>query len=255
MILENKIAIVTGGASGIGEEICLHFAEQGARVAIVDVNTENATAVVKKIEARGARACHIQVNICDGHQVQNSVTKVLDLFGTVDVLVNCAGFNQFVGVDQITPELWEKVRSTNLEGSWNLCRAVMGHMIKQRSGKIINVGSAAAVLAIPNALPYVVAKHAVVGLTRALAVDLGPYNINVNCICPGPVQTPLLDQATTATFRAEITKTIPLNRLGKPSDLANAAVFLASSLSDWITGVVLPVDGGLVCCVRARHWE
>jgi NAD(P)-dependent dehydrogenase (short-subunit alcohol dehydrogenase family) len=128
-------------------------------------------------------------------------------------------------------------------------------MIKKRSGKIINVGSAAAILAIPQALPYVVAKHAIVGLTRALAVDLGPYNINVNCICPGPVQTPLLDQATTASFRAEITKTIPLNRLGKPSDLANAAVFLASSLSDWITGVVLPVDGGLVCCVRARHWE
>ena len=255
MVLENKIAIVTGGASGIGEEICLQFAEQGARVAIVDVNEEGARAVLNKIEARGAKACHVHVDVCDGHKVQDSVMKVIDLFGTVEILVNCAGFNQFVGVDKITPELWEKVRSINLEGAWNLCRAVMDLMIKKKSGKIINVGSAAAVLAIPNALPYVVAKHAIVGLTRALAVDLGPYNINVNCICPGPVQTPLLDQATTANFRAEITKTIPLNRLGKPSDLANAAVFLASSLSDWITGVVLPVDGGLVCCVRARHWE
>jgi NAD(P)-dependent dehydrogenase (short-subunit alcohol dehydrogenase family) len=255
MLLENKSAIVTGGASGIGEEICLRFAEQGATIAIADVNVEGARAVIKKIEACGAKACHVHVDIRDGQKVQDSVTEVLDRFGTVDILVNCAGFNQFVEVDQVPPELWEKVLSVNLEGSWNFCRAVMGQMIRKRSGKIINIGSAAAVLAIPKALPYVVAKHAVVGLTRALAVDLGPYNINVNCICPGPVQTPLLDQTTTPTFRAEITKTIPLNRLGTPSDLAHAAVFLASSLSDWITGVVLPVDGGLVSCVRAHHWE
>jgi NAD(P)-dependent dehydrogenase (short-subunit alcohol dehydrogenase family) len=255
MVLENKVAIVTGGASGIGEEICLRFAEQGARVAIADVNSEGANQVIKKIEASGGTALHLHVDIRDHQKVHESVANVLSVFGTVDVLVNCAGFNQFVGLDQVTPELWERIRSINLEGSWNFCSAVVGPMMQKRAGKIINVGSAAAILAIPKALPYVVAKHAVVGLTRALAVDLGPYNINVNCICPGPVQTPLLSQSATTVFQREIVKTIPLARLGKPSDLAHAAVFLASSLSDWITGVVLPVDGGLVSCVRAHHWE
>lgn len=255
MILKDRVAIVTGGGSGIGEEVALEFSQQGARVAIADINAVAAKRVVDKLEAISGEALVLEVDICDHKRVHAAAARVVEVFGTIDILVNCAGFNQFVAVEDITHELWEKIRAINLDGSWNFASAVLPVMMKKRSGKIINIGSAAAVKAIPKALPYVVSKHAVVGLTRALAVDLGPYNINVNCICPGPVQTPLLDQSTSAAFQRQIATTIPLGRLGKPSDIAQAAIFLASPASDWISGVTLPADGGLVSCVRARHWE
>lgn len=255
MVLKEKIAIVTGSGSGIGEEIAAEFARQGARVAIADINAPAAQRVVEKIERSSGKAMVLEVDICDPQKVKAAAARVVEAFGTIDILVNCAGFNQFVAVEDVTPELWERIRSINLDGSWNFASAVLPVMMKRRRGKIINIGSAAAVKAIPKALPYVVSKHAIVGLTRALAVDLGPYNINVNCICPGPVETPLLEKSTSATFQQQIAATLPLGRLGKPSDIAQAAVFLASSASDWITGVVLPADGGLVSCVRAHHWE
>lgn len=255
MTLKDKVAIVTGGASGIGQEICIQFAQQGSRVVIADLNIAKAQHVIRRIEEEGGTGIALELDICQRDNVQRAIAKTVDKFQSVDILVNCAGFNQFVSVDEISPELWNKILSINLAGSWNMCQAVLPVMMARCSGKIINIGSAAAILAIPHALPYVVAKHAIVGLTRALAVDLGPYKINVNCICPGPVQTPLLNEATTQMFRDEIAKTIPLDRLGLPSDLAQAALFLASPAADWITGSVLPVEGGLVSCVRAHHWE
>ena len=255
MVLKDKVAIVTGGASGIGEEICRVFAEAGAHIAVADFNAKAGDKVISKIEAKGRKGILLNVDIREYQAVTESVTRVIEIFGKLDILVNCAGFNKFIEVEEITPEFWQEIRSVNLDGSWNFCNAVIGPMIKRGRGKIINIGSAAAVLAIPKALPYVVAKHGVVGLTQALAVDLGPHNINVNCICPGPVETPLFESSTSASFRNGMIRSVPLARLGQPSDIAQAALFFASAGSDWITGATLPVDGGLLCCVRAHHFE
>jgi NAD(P)-dependent dehydrogenase (short-subunit alcohol dehydrogenase family) len=254
-VLAGKAAIVTGGGSGIGEEVSVQFSEHGASVAVADINPESGECVTRRILESGGQATFLHVDVRECNQVQQAVSRAIEAFGTVDILVNCAGLNTFKDVQEVSYELWDRIRSINLDGAFNFCRAVIGTMIQQRSGKIINIGSAAAIKAIPKALPYVAAKHGLVGLTRALAVDLGPHNINVNCICPGPIQTPLLERETNPAFREGITKAIPLDRLGKPSDIAAAALFLASPQSDWITGVILPVDGGLVSCVRAHHYE
>ena len=195
-----------------------------------------------------------QFDIRDPERVTETVAQTVAQFGTVDILVNCAGWNMFQAVEEVTAEEWEKIRSVNLDGSWFFSQAVAPEMKKKRSGKIINVGSAAGILAIPKAAPYSIAKHAVVGLTRAFAVELGPHNITVNCVCPTSVDTPLLRESTTPAFRADITRRIPLRRLGKVSDMAKACLFLASADADFISGVILPVDGGLTCCLRAHHY-
>jgi NAD(P)-dependent dehydrogenase (short-subunit alcohol dehydrogenase family) len=253
--LTEKTVIVTGGGSGIGRAICKEFAQQGATVAVADINVEAARAVAKEIGSESRKAIAIEVDVADDLKVQAAVEAALQALERIDVLVNCAGVNSFATPDETTPDLWRRIRSVNLDGTWYCCRAVIGPMMRNRTGKIINIGSVAAIDAIPKAIPYTTSKHGIAGLTKALAVDLGPYNINVNCICPASVETPLLDKAVTKLFQEEIRKRIPLGRLGKPDDIAKAALFLASSSSDWITGVVLPVDGGLTCCLRSQHWE
>lgn len=253
--LRDKVAIVTGGASGMGEAICVEFAAEGAAIAIADLNLRGAETVIEQIRQLGGRGIALETDIADYQRVEQFVDRTLREFGTVDVLVNCAGINFFLSPDAITLEQWRQIMSTNLDGTWHFSKAVMPEMMRKRSGKIINIGSGGGILAIPKAAHYSASKAAVIGLTRALAVDLGGYNVNVNCICPGTVLTPLADKTLSPFFRAEQTKRTPLGRLGRPSDIAKAALFLASSASDWITGTVLPVDGGLTCCIRAHHWE
>jgi len=253
--LNGKVAIVTGGASGLGRGMGLEFARQGAAIAILDIDGSGAAKAVGEIEALGSRAMAHEADVTDYERVTEAVTSTVDQLGSADILVNCAGLNRFAVPHEYPVEEFERLLSINLGGQWNCCHAVMPEMMKQRSGKIINIGSAAAVLAIPKAAPYSIAKHGVIGLTRALAVDLGPHNINVNCICPATVVTPLLKQATNQAFVEGMINAIPMGRLGEISDIAQAALFLASSASDWITGVVLPVDGGLTCCIRAHHYE
>lgn len=202
--LENKTAIVTGGASGIGAAICLEFAAQGAQIAIADINDRQAEDVAQSIQIQGGQAIFQKVDVCDHKAVTETVATIMERLGTIDILVNCAGFNSFSAPTDVTAEQWAKLLAINLDGPWNFCRAVMPELMKKRSGKIINIGSAAGVLGIPKAIPYSVAKHGVVGLTRALAVDLGPYNINVNCICPATVQTPLAEATLNPVFFAEM---------------------------------------------------
>jgi NAD(P)-dependent dehydrogenase (short-subunit alcohol dehydrogenase family) len=180
---------------------------------------------------------------------------VIDELGPPTILANVAGLNQFVSVEELPPGLWEKIRSINMDGPFHCARAVMPGMIEKRAGKIVSITSAAGVRAIPKAVPYSAAKHGLVGLTRALALDLAPFGINVNCIAPSTVQTPLVKQAVNNVFLEKMLQTIPLGRFGTPRDIARAAVFLCSSDADWITGVVLPVDGGLTCGIRAHHFE
>ena len=245
---------MTGGASGIGAAICMEFAAQGAAVAIADVDGAKADEVVEQMVAQGPRRGGRRRRRHFG-QAQAAAAETLERFGAIDILVNCAGWNQFRSVEDYTQDYWQKIRAVNLDGPWNFCTAVMPAMMKQKSGKIVNISSAAGYLGVPNAAPYSTSKLGVIGLTRALAVDLARHNINVNCICPASIETPLLDEATGSKFKAAMIDRIPLGRLGKPVDISKAVLFLAGPDSDWITGVVLPVDGGLTCCLRAHHYE
>ena len=254
-VLHGKVALIVGGASGIGAGMSAEFAEQGAAIAVADMNREGAEAAARQVEQQGGQGLAVAADIRDRGQVKRAVARVLEGLGTVDILVNCAGINQFGRADEFTVEDWERIRSVNLDGTWNCCQAVMPEMIRKSVGKIVNIGSGSALRATPHAAPYVITKHGIAGLTKALAVDLGPHHINVNCICPASIDTPLLRQGTSEAYRAAMTNRLPLGRLGKVSDIAKAALFLVSDDADWITGVVLPVDGGLNCCSFAHHVE
>lgn len=250
---EGKVALVTGGASGIGAAIVELFVERGARVAILDLQADLASSLAARLGVD--RCLALPTDVVDATGVRASVDALIKAFGTIDIAVNCAGTNRFVEPQDVDDALWRRILAINLDGPWNVCSAVMPEMIRRRSGRIVNVGSAAGVLGIPKAVPYSTAKHGIVGLTRALAVDLGPHNITVNCVAPGTTLTPLVEAATSETFKRLATERTPLGRLGQPRDLAEAILFLASDRASWITGVVLPVDGGLTSAIRSRHWE
>ena len=253
--LKDKVAIVTGGASGIGEGICLEFASQGAAIAIADLNDEKAQAVVEKVQALNVKAQAYNVDIVDAPRVREVVEAVQKDFGTIDILVNCAGISLFKPVYEFTDEEWQRIRSVNLDGPWNVSRAVVPVMIKKKYGKIVNISSAAGTRATPHASPYSTAKHGVLGLTRTFAVDLGEFGINVNCICPASVDSPLLRATVSEAYCQAMVDRLPLGRLGKASDISKAALFLVSDDAEWITGVILPVDGGLTCCNYRHHSE
>jgi len=251
---EGKVAIITGGASGIGAAIVKLLMERGARVAILDIQHELAAELAT--EFGGASTClAIATDVTDPAAVRAAVLATTKTFGGVDIAVNCAGLNRFMPPQDVDDSTWRRILAINLDGPWNVCAAVIPEMVQRRSGRIVNIGSAAGVLGIPKAVPYSTAKHGIVGLTRALAVDLGPYNITVNCVAPGTTLTPLVESATSETFKRLATERTPLGRLGQPRDLAEAVLFLASDRASWITGVVLPVDGGLTSVIRAHHWE
>lgn len=253
--LKDKIALVTGAGQGIGEEISYEFSRQGAKLVVVDINVKRGLQVVKNIKEHGNDAIYIEVDATKNDLVEKCVSTVLKTYKTVDILVNCIGYNEFMSIEDVTTEKFDDLIKLNLHSQWNFCKALISTMKKNKYGKIINLASGAGVSGIPKALPYTTAKHAIVGLTRALAVDLGPFNINVNCIVPGSVLVPQLYKTVSKNFLEKIIDSYPLQRLGKASDIAKAALFLASSSSDWITGVVLPVDGGITCCLRAKHIE
>jgi len=251
--LAEKVAIITGGASGMGRGMCLEFASQGALIGVADVNKEGATRVAEEVQGLGGQAIALEVDVREHKKVEEAVAKIFERFGTCDILANCAGFNQFRDFKDTTIDHWEYVRSINLDGTWYFSKAVAPIMMENLTGKILNIGSGAAIQGIPQAIPYATSKHGVVGLTRALAVDLGPYNINVNCICPGTIETPMLKQAASEAYKVAELPRYPLGRLGEISDVVKAALFLVSSDADWVTGVVLPVDGGLTSCIRVRN--
>lgn len=254
--LQGQVAIVTGGASGIGRGICEEFLAAGATVVILDFDREKGEETAAELTGQTGRSCvAVQADVAVFEQVKAVADRTASDYGSVDILVNCAGWHRFANVEDYTIEEWQKIRSINLDGQWNCCQAAMPHMIRQKRGKIVNIGSAAAILAIPKAAPYSISKHAIVGLTRTLAVDLAQYNINVNCICPSTIDTPLLREVTKPSFIEGMLERIPLGRLGTYGDISRAVLFLASGDSDWITGVILPVDGGLTCCIRAHHYE
>lgn len=249
-----KVAIVTGGASGIGREISQQLSGRGCKTIIADRNGPGGAEVAADLMANGFDAVAYEVDVAQFPQVQSAVEKVIADFGTVDILVNCAGLNILARPEDIAIEVWREILSINLDGQWHFCSCVIPEMLRKRSGRIVNIASGAGILGIPTAVHYTAAKHGVVGLTRALALDLGPYGITVNCICPGAVLTPLLEQATSPAFIAGAKADTPVGRMGAPTDIANAVLFLLSDESEWINGAVLPVDGGTSAGLYRRNW-
>ena len=253
--LAGKVAIVTGAGSGMGEEISREFARQGASVVCLDIKAEAADAIAADIKGDGGNALAVRADVSKPSEVQACVAEVMAELHQIDVLVNCAGINFMQDPTEITPAEWDRMIAVNLDGPWFMCQALIPIMKAQHSGKIVNIASGAGLMGMPKAPHYVASKHGLIGLTRALAADLGPFGINVNAICPAATMTPLLEKTANQVFVSESIKRYPLGRLARPLDIAKAALFLASPSADFITGVALPVDGGFLAVLRVKNWE
>jgi 3-oxoacyl-[acyl-carrier protein] reductase len=243
MKLKDKVAIVTGSGQGIGREIALTFAKEGAKVVVSDI-TEKIHEVVKEIEALGSQALAVKCDVSKLSDAEKMVKETIKKFGRIDILVNNAGIFPFKPFTEMSEADWDKVLNVNLKGTFNCTKAVIPYMIKQKYGKIINISSiAGTVVGFQQLTHYCASKAGIVGFTKALALELAPYGINVNAIAPGPIETPGT-QALGKEIYEQIKKAIPIGRWGKPSEIANVALFLASEDSSLITGQCIVADGG-----------
>jgi 3-oxoacyl-[acyl-carrier protein] reductase len=244
-LLDSKIALVTGAGRGIGKEISLTFAREGADVVCLDLDFESASSTAKEIEKLGKRSMALKCDVSDLSEVEEVFKSALDKFGKIDILVNNAGITRDNLLLRMSEEEWDLVLKVNLKGAFNCCKAIIKHMMKQRSGKIINIASIIGLIGNVGQTNYAASKGGLIAFTKALAKELAPRNINVNAIAPGFIKTAMTD-ALPDEIKEQMLKNIPLARFGEPSDVANVALFLASPLSDYITGQVLVVDGGMV---------
>ena len=245
MRTHDKVAIVTGGAMGIGEGISLRLAAEGAKVAVLDVNLEGAQKTAQQIEKAGGTALAIKVDVSRAVEVEAAARKVVSTFKKIDILVNNAGVSQTSKVASMTEEMWDKVNNVNLKGVFLCCHAVIPYMKQRKYGKIVNIASVLALTGSAYYAHYGATKAGVVGFTRGLAVELGPHNINVNAVGPGVIDTPMAQQDVTEALRQRLQKRIPMRRIGMPRDIADAVSFLASDEASYITGQCLYVCGGL----------
>jgi NAD(P)-dependent dehydrogenase (short-subunit alcohol dehydrogenase family) len=247
MMLSGKVAIVTGGAKGIGRGIALKFAAEGCAVAIADINADAANSTLEDIQKKGGKGLARQCDVTNSTQVQAVVAQTNAKLGKVDILVNNAGgLPSRFPVDKMPEEEWDKVIALNMRGGFLFCKYVVPQMKERKSGRIINISSLGAIHAPGSNFHYHAAKAGVLGMTMDLAVDLAPYSITVNSILPGPVRTEFFgSRVKDDTLFANLGKTVPLGRVGTPEDIAGAALFFASDLASWITGEDLRVTGGL----------
>lgn len=253
MLLSDRVAIITGGAKGMGRGMALKFAEEGCAVAIADISMKEANNTLPELSKRGKEGLAIQCDVTDIKQVHNTVDKVISKFGKVDILVNNAGaILSAPPIEDMTEEEWDKTLALNLKSDFLFCKYVVPHMKKKKYGKIINLSSIGAIQPPHHAINYNTAKAGVIGFTLDLANALAPFNITVNAILPGPVRTSFYDKNIGSMTEKEkddffqmLGKKVPMQRVGTLDDLAGAALFLASELSSFVTGHALLVSGGL----------
>ena len=245
MNLKNKVAIVTGSRRGIGKAIALALAKAGANIVVSDINLDDCNKLVEEIKAINGNALAVKTDVSNPEDVSQMINLTTEKFGKVNILINNAGIYMQKSFTDVTEQDFDRTLDINLKGVFLCSKAVVPEMIKQGKGKIINIASIAGQVGFANSSAYCASKGAIINITRELALELAQYKINVNAIGPGVIETDMTkdlleDKATKETLLANI----PLSRIGKPEDIANAALFLASDNSDYITGITLFVDGG-----------
>lgn len=240
MRLKDKVAIVTGGASGIGEATVRLFVQEGAKVTIADMNEEKGEALAKEL---GDSTIFVKTNVTNESEVENMVNKTVETFGKLDILFNNAGIGDLHPTDELSFEHWQRTISVNLDGVFLVAKHAIRAMKKNGSGSIVNTASILGHVGDAQVASYAASKGAVANLTRALAVEFAQDNIRVNAVCPGYVITPLIDQLDEEAREYLVTQH-PIGRLGKPEEIAKAVLFLASDDASFVTGANLLVDGG-----------
>jgi NAD(P)-dependent dehydrogenase (short-subunit alcohol dehydrogenase family) len=247
--LDGKISIITGAGQGIGAAIAQRFAEEGAKVVIAELNPATGEARAAQLREEGYAALAVQTDVGDPDSVEAMVKATVAHFGPPHVLVNNAGINVFHDPLQMPPSEWERCFRVDLDGAWHCARAALPHFLAQGRGNIVNIASVHSFQIIPHCFPYPVAKHGLIGLTRALAVEYGARGVRVNAICPGYIETDLAIEYWN-TFpdpekeRQRTYKLHPQGRIGQPDEVAWTAVFLASDEAGFINGASLMIDGG-----------
>ena len=244
--VKGKVAIITGAGSGMGAATAKVFAEEGVKVVATDVNLEAVMRVSEEIKSNGGVCQAIRLDVTDKAEIENCLEETIKEFGSLDFVINNAGISSATAVDDENYEnYWDDTLSIVLTGQIKLIRAALPHLLKSKNARIVNISSTEGFGASPYHSPYTAAKHGVIGLTRSLALELGPKGITVNCICPGPINTNMtaaIDEKDKETYAR---RRVGLKRYGEPEEVAHATLNLCLPSSSYINGVYLPVDGGL----------
>ena len=250
MRFKNKTVIVTGAGSGIGETTAIKFAQEGANVVIADIDPINGKIVTTKINDANGSALFVETNVANFDSVNEMVNRTINEFDLPDILINNAGINVFGKPLKMPDSEWKRAFSVDLDGVWFGCKAVLPHMLKKNKGSIVNVASVHGIQIIPNCFPYPVAKHGVIGLTKALAVDYASRGIKINSISPGYIDTPIVERFFKTkpdpdTARKEAENHQPIKRMGTTDEIANTIMFMSSDECNYMIGANIVVDGGI----------
>jgi 3-oxoacyl-[acyl-carrier protein] reductase len=242
--LAGRVALVTGAAQGIGKAVALLLARNGADIVVSDINLEKAEETANEINSIGRKALAVKVDVADWNDVERMVGVILEKFAKIDILVNNAGITRDKLILRMTEEDWDAVLNVNLKGTFHCTKAVVRYMAKQRSGKIVNIASVVGEMGNAGQANYSASKAGVIGLTKTIAREFAQRGININAIAPGYIETPMTE-VLPEKAKEELKRLIPMERLGKPEDVAEAVLFLVSEESNYITGQVLNVNGGI----------
>jgi NAD(P)-dependent dehydrogenase (short-subunit alcohol dehydrogenase family) len=247
-ILKNKVAIITGARRGMGRTHALALAGAGARVVVSDISEDDCQKVVEEIEKAEGEALAVKCDVTKKKEVESMIKKAMEKWGKIDILVNNAGIAQFGSFLEMAEEDWDRTLDINLKGYFLCAQAAVREMIKQKSGVIINIASVAmgqVGIGFPNIVHYCASKGGIVGMTEALAAELAPHNIRVNAISPGLIETPMIEPVKSDPKMMEaMLARVPLHRVGRPEEVSNLVVFLASDQSSYMTGSTVVIDGG-----------
>jgi NAD(P)-dependent dehydrogenase (short-subunit alcohol dehydrogenase family) len=244
--LADRVALITGAGSGIGRGSAFMFAKEGARIAVVDINEESASQTAQQIKAQGGDAIAIRADVSSSDDAKAMVDAAVKRWSAVDILYNNAGTEgPICFAAQITLEQFDEVIGINLRGTWLAMKYALPFMMERRRGCVLNVSSLAGLKATPGGAAYCASKFGVIGITQAVAIEYGKYNIRANCIVPGWIETPMVHRLFGGTLPQSSVTAPPLRRIGQPEDVAKAALFLASDDAEYITGTIFPVDGGI----------